>query len=383
MNALRTWIIGPVAVLATVSLAAAQQPPREASPRPLPPGVRALRELPYIPGGHERNRLDLYLPEKAEGPAPVIVWIHGGAWLGGSKENCPAVPLVGRGYAVASINYRLSQHAVFPAQIEDCKAAIRWLRANAARYSLDADHIGVWGASAGGHLVAMLGTTGGVKELEGSGGNADQSSRVQCVVDWFGPSDLLTMGGSHDNPGSPEARLIGGPVRASQEKARRASPVTYVGKDSAPFLIMHGDQDNVVPLSQSEELAAALRKAGVEVNLQVLKWAGHGGQEFGSPANRKLIEDFFGRHLRPFTTGEKPRKQAKPVLVTISRETTWITEPLREDGYVDYVAAQDARFREGVTSENNAAVPFLRAMWPCHINEEHRNEYCMRLGILG
>ena len=104
------------------------------------------------------------------------------------------MPFVAKGYAVASINYRLSQHAVFPAQIEDCKAAIRWLRANAAKYHLDPDHIGVWGASAGGHLVALLGTTGGVKELEGQGGNLDQSSRVQCVVDWFGPSDLADDG---------------------------------------------------------------------------------------------------------------------------------------------------------------------------------------------
>ena len=157
------------------------------------------------------------------------------------------MPLAAKGYAVASINYRLSQHAVFPAQIEDCKAAIRWLRANAAKYHLDPDHIGVWGASAGGHLVALLGTTGSVKELEGKGGNLDQSSRVQCVVDWFGPTDLATMGGSHDKPGSPESRLIGGPVQENKEKARKASPLTYVSKDSAPFLIMHGDQDNTVP----------------------------------------------------------------------------------------------------------------------------------------
>ena len=180
---------------------------------------------------------------------------------------------------MASINYRLSQHAIFPAQIEDCKAAIRWLRANAAKYHLDADRIGVWGASAGGHLVAMLGTTGSVKELEGKGGNLDQSSRVQCVVDWFGPSDLPTMGGSHDDPGSPESRLIGGPVQENKEKARKASPLTYVSKDSAPFLIMHGDQDNVVPPGQSELLAEALKKAGVEVTLvsrqrQRARWAG-------------------------------------------------------------------------------------------------------------
>ena len=202
-----------------------------------------------------------------------------------------------KGYAVASINYRFSQHAVFPAQIEDCKAAIRWLRANAAKYHLDPDHIGVWGASAGGHLVALLGTTGGVKDLEGQGGNLDQSSRVQCVVDWFGPTELTTMGEQGDKPGSPVALLIGGPAPENKQKARKASPLTYVSKDAAPFLIMHGDKDNVVPLRQSELLAEALKKAGVEVTLQVVKGNGHGGPGFNSPESRKLIEDFFAKHL--------------------------------------------------------------------------------------
>ncbi len=190
MKQTRNLVIGLAAMLAWVNLAASQERPKRPAAPKLPAGVKVLRDLQYVEGGHERNRLDLYLPEKAEGRLPLVVWIHGGAWWAGSKDGCPAVPLTAKGYAVASINYRLSQHAVFPAQIEDCKAAIRWLRANAAKYHLDADHIGVWGASAGGHLVAMLGTTGNVKELEGKGGNLDQSSRVQCVVDWFGPSDL-------------------------------------------------------------------------------------------------------------------------------------------------------------------------------------------------
>ena len=298
MKLTRNLMIGLAAMLAGVNLAASQERPRRPGPPGLPEGVKALRDIPYVEGGHERNRLDLYLPQKAEGRLPLIVWIHGGAWLGGGKDGCPAVPLVPKGYAVASINYRLSQHAVFPAQIEDCKAAIRWLRANAAKYHIDAGHVGVWGASAGGHLVAMLGTAGNVKELEGEGGNLDQPSRVQCVVDWFGPSDLLTMAGSHNNPGSPESRLIGGAVQENKEKARKASPLTYVNKDSAPFLIMHGDQDNLVPLGQSQLLADALKKAGVEVNLVVVKGNGHGGPGFGSPENRKLIEDFFAKHLR-------------------------------------------------------------------------------------
>ena len=134
--------------------------------------LEVLKDLPYVENGHARNKLDLYLPKDAKGPLPVVVWVHGGAWRAGSKDGCRAAWLTGKGYAVASINYRLSQHAVFPAQIEDCKAAIRWLRANAGKYHFDPDHIGVWGESAGGHLVALLGTTGGAKELEGKGGNA-------------------------------------------------------------------------------------------------------------------------------------------------------------------------------------------------------------------
>jgi acetyl esterase/lipase len=250
--------------------------------------------------------LDLYLPEKPKGRLPVVVWIHGGAWREGSKESCPAVPLAAKGYAVASINYRFSQHAVFPAQIEDCKAAIRWLRANAKKYQLDPDHIGVWGASAGGHLVALLGTTAGVKDFEGKGGNLDQSSRVQCVVDWFGPTELMTMGKQADKPGTPVAGLIGGPVQENKEKARVASPVTYVSKDSAPFLIMHGDRDNVVPLQQSELLARLLKKAGVEVQLQVVKGNGHGGPGFTTPESHKLIEDFFAKHLGGGQAAGKP-----------------------------------------------------------------------------
>jgi acetyl esterase/lipase len=337
-----------------------------------------------VEGGHQRQRLDLYLPEKAEDRLPLVVWIHGGAWLTGSKDDCPAVHFAAKGYAVASINYRLSQHALFPAQIEDCKAAIRWLRANAAKYHLDPGRIGVWGASAGGHLAALLGTSGGVKELEGGGGNLDQYSRVQCVVDWFGPSDLMTIGGSHDNPGSPESRLIGGPVQENKEKARKASPLTYVGADSAPFLIMHGDRDQVVPLDQSKVLAEALKKAGVEVKLQIVEGGGHGGAAFASPENRKLVEDFFARHLGRGgpAAGAKPRTSKTPhVALTISKETTYITEPLRKDGYVDYIAALNQRFRAGVTPENNAAVPFLKAMWPDEIGPKYRDQYCRMLGI--
>lgn len=264
----------------------------------IPPGTRVERDLPYVPGGHERQKLDLYLPPEAKGPLPVIVWIHGGAWLAGSKEQCPALPFVTKGYAVASINYRLSQHATFPAQIEDCKAAVRWLRANAKKYNLAPERFGVWGASAGGHLVALLGTSGGVKELEPAQDGADTSSRVQCVVDWFGPTDFTQMGGSHDQAKSPEALLIGGPVQENKEKAALANPITHVTKDDPPFLIMHGEEDRTVPINQSELLHAALQKAGVESTFVRIPGAGHGGPGFAIPENHKRVEGFFEKHLR-------------------------------------------------------------------------------------
>jgi acetyl esterase/lipase len=289
----RAWWVGVVLAVSTAA-AHAQRPQAK-----VPDGTKVLRDLEYVKGGHERQRLDLYLPEKADRPLPLIVWIHGGAWLAGNKDGGgPPLPYAGKGYAVASINYRLSQHAKFPAQIEDCKAAIRWLRANAKKYQLDPDRFAVWGASAGGHLVALLGTSGDVKDLEGDGGNLEQSSRVQAVVDWFGPTDMTKMGGRHDAPESPESKLLGGPVQDNKDKAARANPITYVSKDDPPFLIMHGDEDKTVPFSQSELLAEALKNAGVEVTLTRIEGAGHGGREFSSEANRKIIAEFLDRHLK-------------------------------------------------------------------------------------
>jgi acetyl esterase/lipase len=291
--------MGLAAVLGWQASQAAEQPRHEGKKGP-PPGVKVLKDLAYVPGGHELQKLDLYLPEKAsEHPLPLVVWIHGGGWQGGSKEGCPLRSLMlDKGYAVASINYRFSQHALFPAQIQDCKAAIRWLRANAKKYNLDPDRVGVGGDSAGGHLVALLGTTAGVKDLEGDAGNLDQSSRVQAVVDWYGPTDFATVGPGLSNPNSPVSKLIGGSPLENKEKAAKASPITYVGKDAAPMLIMHGDKDKLVIPSQSEELAAALKKAGAEVTLEVVKGNGHGGPDFLNPENRKRIADFFDKYLR-------------------------------------------------------------------------------------
>jgi len=283
------WLVALLVAL-TPALAAAQ-------PK-VPDGVKVHRDLAYVPEGHERQKLDIYVPEKADGPLPVIVFIHGGGWRGGSKENCPAIRYTTQGYAVASVNYRLSQHAVFPAQIEDCKAAIRWLRANAKTYNLDPQRFGCWGPSAGGHLVALLGTSGDVKEVEGNLGNPSHSSRVQCVVDWFGPTDLLQMGPHMENPQSPVSLLLGGLAKEKKELSEKANPITYVSRDDPPFLIFHGDSDKTVPHSQSELLTEALKKAGVEVTLVTLKGAGHGGKDFQTAEVQKQMDDFFAKHLR-------------------------------------------------------------------------------------
>jgi acetyl esterase/lipase len=267
----------------------------------LPPGVEALKDLEYGKGSGRAMLLDLYLPEKRDKPLPLIIWIHGGAWMAGSKNDpSPALRFTRDGYAVAQVGYRLSQEAKFPAQIHDCKAAVRWLRANAAKYNLDPNKFVAWGGSAGGHLVALLGTSGGVTELEGNDNDLKESSRVQAVVDWFGPTDFLHIGDAesdlqHNAPDSPESKLIGGALLENKDKAAKASPITYVSKDAPPFLIMHGDRDRTVPFNQSELLYAALKKAGVDATFVPMKGAGHG---FGGPEAIAPVQDFLKRCLK-------------------------------------------------------------------------------------
>ena len=308
--------------LSILTFTAAQNP---APPPRVPPGVKALRDLAYIEGGHERQKLDLYLPEKAAGPLPVIIWVHGGGWQAGSKDGCP--PLRGgyleRGYAVASIGYRLSQHAVFPAQIEDCKAAIRFLRAHAQEYGLDTAHFGVWGSSAGGHLVALIGTSGDVKDFE-VGANLDQSSRVQAVCDFYGPTDFTAFVTtpsyeSHATAASPEAKLIGGAVMENKDKAARVNPITYVSKDDPVFLIVHGDKDPTVPINQSQLLFEALKKVGLTPHLHVIHGAGHGGPGFNEPKIEEMVAQFFDAQLKgKATPGSTAEAQTTESTVTPS-----------------------------------------------------------------
>ncbi len=278
-----------------------------AQPGPQTTGMKTERNIPYVEKGHPNQVLDLFLPDQPSGkPLPLMIWIHGGAWMGGTQANPPVLYLVKEGFAVASIQYRMSGDAKWPAQAHDCKAAIRFLRANAAKYNLDPNHFGVGGDSAGGHLAAFVGTSGDVKEMEGDLGHPDVSSRVQAVVDWFGPTDLTLMDQQsgpnseeqHNDANSPESRLLGGPVQEKRDLAKTANPLTYIDKNDPAFLIMHGDNDQIVPLGQSVILAKALSDAGVEVTMQTIPGAMHGGPQFHNADSQRLMNEFLSRKLK-------------------------------------------------------------------------------------
>jgi acetyl esterase/lipase len=269
-----------------------------AQPR-LPGDVEVVRDIQYGTGGGTPLMLDIVRPRKTvDKPMPVLVWIHGGGWRQGNRRGgVPLlVPFAQRGFVCASIEYRLSDVATVPAQIEDCKCAIRFLRAKAKEYIVDPNRIGVWGGSAGGHLAALLGTSGGAKDLEGNGGWQRESSRVQAVCDWFGPTDLTAIAGANPTGNNAVSQLLGGPAGEHKDLAKKASPIAYVSKGDPPFLIMHGDQDRLVPLRQSEVLDTALRKAGVESTYVVVKGKGHG---FRGPDVEKPVLEFFERVLKP------------------------------------------------------------------------------------
>src|SRR5262245_73833 len=256
----------------------------------VPDTVELLKDVEFGKGGDRPLKLHILRPKSAPKEAmPVVVWIHGGGWMGGNKDSGIGrlARFAERGYFCASIEYRLSAEAIFPAQIEDCKCAIRFLRSRAKEYNLDPERIGVWGSSAGGHLVALLGTSPNVKDLEGKGGWPDFSSRVQAVCDFCGPADFPKWG-EQSHPAV--VKLLGGPVSEKKEAAVKASPVTHISKDLPPFLIVHGDEDKTVPLSQSESLNEALKKAGADVTLHVVKGGGHG---FGGPEIDKMVDTFF------------------------------------------------------------------------------------------
>jgi acetyl esterase/lipase len=238
--------------------------------------TKKLADVEYSRVGERVLRLDLYLPAGARGPVPVIVSIHGGGWHGGSKEASPGLDFAERGFAVASVEYRLTGEAEFPAQMDDCRAAIVWLRANAAHYGLDGNRMAAWGASAGGHLAALLGTSG-----RGEG-------RLQAVVDYFGPIDVVEWTRSRGAAGS---NLIRGPLQQTAERLRAANPLTWLSPEAPPFFIAHGDQDRLVPVEQSRILYEALRRAGVAAEFHLVPGGGHS-------VPRLFLDDDVERFLR-------------------------------------------------------------------------------------
>ncbi len=268
------WSVGSLMLIAIGSLA--QQSPSD---------FKKMPDIVYgTVDGHEL-KLDLYMPAEAVNP-PLLIYVHGGAWRGGSKERVLTTTFVEDGYAMASVEFRLSGDAMFPAQIHDIKAAIRFLRGNAHSYGYEATRIGILGSSSGGHLVELVGVTNGHEELEGKVGDyLDQSSDIQAIVSYFGASNLTTIL-KQSTPHGLSVRvpaldlLIGGQPEDKVELARLASPVFHVDATDPPLLMLHGDQDPQMPINQSHELHNAYKEYDLQVQFEVVHGAAHGGEQF-------------------------------------------------------------------------------------------------------
>ena len=262
-----------------------------------PAGLELLRDVPYTPQPDARRTLHILRPETLPlGPMPVLVGIHGGGWAGGTKDWCLETLLhfAARGYFCAAVGHRFLKDALFPSMIHDCKCAVRYLRAHAQEYYLDPARVGVWGFSSGGHLAALLGTSAGSAELEGTEGWPEQSSAAQAVCDWFGPAGhagRLEAGEGLEWYGE----LLGAPPRERPDLMAAFDPVTHITPDAPPFLIMHGDKDEMVPLLDSDSLYSTLSSAGVEATLVVVGGAGHGLVRYDT---HSLMLSFFDKHLK-------------------------------------------------------------------------------------
>jgi acetyl esterase/lipase len=277
---------------------------------------RKFLDVPYA-SLSPAQKLDIYLPDEGEGPFPVILSIHGGAFMGCDKSDGQVLPMlegIKRGYAVVAVNYRLSGEAIFPALAQDAKAAVRWVRTNARQYGFNAERIAAWGGSAGGYQSSMLGTSAGVPELEDLNlGNPDQPCNVQAVVSWYGPTDFLKMdeylaasgllappGFRHSEPNSPESLLLGQLITEIPDLVKAANPETYLRHDAPPFLLQHGVKDPVVPVQCSIEFAAKLKRVNGEsrVELDLIEDAEHADPKFETPENVKRVLDFLDKHLK-------------------------------------------------------------------------------------
>jgi acetyl esterase/lipase len=296
MKKLSLSLLAGAAWLLTIAPLAAQ----EQAPAPTPPaGVVFEADVEYGEGGGEKLKLDLARPENLDRPAPCIVVIHGGAWRAGNKTaHHPQIfDFAGRGYVAATVGYRFCPTHRFPAQVEDVKCAVRFLRANAEKYNIDPNRVGAIGFSAGAHLSMMLGATDAEDGLEGAGGHADQSSQVQVVVQFFGPTDF-----NGEFPEVSEGLIndfVGGTRADNTEARKRASPLTYLDSGDAPILTFQGTKDPLVPHSQAFKLAEAMSAAGVGGRVEILPGAAHG---WGNPELARTVaaaHAFLAEHLKP------------------------------------------------------------------------------------
>jgi acetyl esterase/lipase len=295
-------LLGLIAATTPGNLAAqtsAPPPPRE---------IVVLHDVVTGKGGGRDLHAEVAYPEDANTPLPAVIFIHGGGWIGGSYKQAPLQELARAGYFAASIEYRLSNEAKWPAQIEDCKLAVRWLRANAAKYKVDPNRIGAWGASAGGHLVACLGTMANQKQFEGDGGYPNVSSAVQAVVDYFGPTDFTNLSPMiYSFPAIQlTTMLFGVPHDRDPNLWKSGSPAAYVKAGDPPMLLVHGDSDGLVPIGQSIIFDAALTKAGVPHQFVIVKNADHGfaarpGKTIDPSAAgiTRLTLAFLAKYLKP------------------------------------------------------------------------------------
>ncbi len=296
MRFMQSAVIGQASILLAVTLnVSAEQ--TESTP------YTKTSDIVYAVVDERELGLDIYMPRDVDTP-PLLVWIHGGRWLHRTKENINTLALVEEGFAIASVDFRLSVDAPFPAQIHDIKAAIRFLRANAETYGYDASRIAVHGRSSGGHLTALVGVTNGVKELEGElGAHLDVSSDVQAAVSYFGASNLTTIM-DQSTPfgvnlrGPALALLLGGPLESTTELARLASPVFHVDADDPPLLLLHGDQDPQMPINQAHELHGVYKAYDLPVQFEVVHGAKHGTPEFFDRERTALVAAFLKEHLR-------------------------------------------------------------------------------------
>jgi acetyl esterase/lipase len=294
--------LGMILVLAAASWtllieqAAAQKPAKIS----VPENVVFEPNLEYSNPDGQHLQLDMARPKTGDGPFPAIACIHGGGFRAGTRQGYDSlcIRLAQQGYVAVTVSYRLAPKYQFPAAIHDVKAAIRWLRANAKKYRIDPDRIGVTGGSAGGHLAQFLGVTGDVKQFEGEGGNAEQSSRVACVVNYFGPSDFTKSYGKSVDAAEVLPLWLGGNLDQMRQKHIVASPLYWVTPDAAPTLCIHGTEDKYVAYEQVVWLIDRLKAAGVEADLLTIEGAGHGFKGKDAERAEAAMLAFFAKHLK-------------------------------------------------------------------------------------